>query len=123
MADKKLIQHELDKFISPVAGNSNYSAVRSVIANATGPVTGQAQMTGSAVQLTAGALLNGVIITARSSNAAPVELGLASVTNTINGTGNGYILEAGTSISFAVTDVSTIYAIGNSGDVISWAGS
>lgn len=123
MADKKLIQHEYDKFVSPVAGNNNNSAVRSIIANAASPTVGQAKMTGGAVQLTAGALLNGVIITAKSTNAAPVELGLSGVTTTNDGTGNGYILEAGTSISFAVTDVSTIYAIGTSGDVISWAGS
>lgn len=123
MAQKKLIQHEFDKFISPVGGNASYSAVRVSQAIGATPVVGQLRMTGSALNLASGALLNGVIVTAKSTNAQPVEIGVAGVTTTVDGTGNGYILEAGSSISFAVTDVSSLYAIGTSGDVISWAGS
>lgn len=123
MSEKKLIQHLSDMFVSPVGGNTSYSAVRISQANSTSPVVGQVKMTGSSIQLTAGSLLNGVILTAKSSNSAPIVIGGSGVTNTTDGTGNGYILEAGTSVSFAVTDISNLYAIGTSNDVLSWSGS
>ncbi len=91
----------------------------------TAPLNGQAKIaiTATAVQLPSNVLLNGVIITALSTNAASIEIGTSGVTNTTDGTGNGYILAAGTSISFAVTNTNVLYINGTSGDIISFAGS
>jgi len=91
----------------------------------TAPITGQAiiSSTGVAVQLSSGTLTNGVIITAFSNNTAPIVIGGSGVTNTINGSGNGYILEAGASVSMAVDNPSRIYINGTSGDFISFCGS
>ena len=89
------------------------------------PLNGQAKIasTGVAVQLPANPLLNGVIVTALSTNSATIEIGTSGVTNTVDGTGNGYILAAGASISWAVTDVSDLWINGTSGDIVSFAGS
>lgn len=89
----------------------------------TTPLNGQTKMTGSAVQLGSNILLNGVIVTAKSTNAAPIVIGGSGVTATVDGTGNGYILEAGASVSWAVTNTNVLYAIGTSADVLSFAGS
>lgn len=92
----------------------------------TAAVVGQAKIasTGTAVQLSAGALNNGVIISAASgNNAAGVTIGGSGVTNTVNGTGNGYILAPGASVSFAVDNVNRLYINGTTGDIVSWAGS
>lgn len=91
----------------------------------TAPVVGQAKIasTGVAQQLSAGALANGVILTAKTGNAASIEVGASGVNNTVDGTGNGYILAAGASVSFAVDNVNRIYVNGTANDVISWAGS
>jgi hypothetical protein len=88
-------------------------------------ISGQTKITstGVAVQLQSNKLLNGVILTALSTNSAPLVLGGASVSNTIDGTGNGFILEAGAGVSFAVTNTNTIYINGSIGDVVSFAGS
>lgn len=123
MADKKLIQQLYDAFVSPIGTNGSYSGIRIVQANSTAPVTGQAKMTGSAVQLSSGSLLNGVILTAKSTNTGNIMIGGSGVTNTQDGTGNGVILEPGSSISLAVTDVSVLYAIGTTNDVLSYVGS
>ena len=87
------------------------------------PINGQAQMTGSAFALPSHALLNGVILTAKSTNAAPIEIGIVGVTATVDGTGNGYILEAGASMSWAVSNTNSIFVIGTASDVLSFAGS
>jgi len=99
-------------------------AVRTISLTPT-PLFGQAKITstGTAVQLAVNALTNGVIVTAYSSNAAPISIGGSSVTNTVDGTGNGYILEAGGSVSFACQDMSELWINGTSGDIVSMAGS
>ncbi len=91
----------------------------------TPPITGQAIIasTGTAVQLSSGILTNGVIITAFSENSAPITIGGATVTNTANGSGNGYILEAGASVSMAVDNTNRVYINGTAGDFISYCGS
>jgi hypothetical protein len=86
-------------------------------------IVGQYKLTGSAVQLSNQVLLNGVIFTAKSTNTGSIFLGGASVNTTTDGTGNGYILEPGASISAAVTNVNVFYAIGTVNDVLSWMGS
>jgi hypothetical protein len=86
---------------------------------------GQAKIavTGTAVNLPSKAAVNGVILTAKSTNAAAITVGVSGVTNTVDGTGNGYILEAGSSISFAVTNTNLIFINGTIGDIVSYAGS
>lgn len=95
------------------------------LVGASGLVVGQAKIavTATAVQLTAGALTNGVIITANPANTKPISIGPSTVNNTTDGTGNGYILQPGASVSFSVSDVSVLYINGTAGDIVSWAGS
>lgn len=90
------------------------------------PVFGQAKIavTSTAVQLTSQALSNGIIITAKSTNAANIVIGSSSsVTTTSDGTGNGYILAAGATVSAAILNPNLLYINGTSGDIVSWIGS
>ena len=89
----------------------------------TAHLPGQVKLTGSAQQLPSNALSNGVSLTAKSTNAAPMVIGLSGVANTIDGTGNGYILEAGSSVSFAIDNTNRLWVIGTAADVLSFAGS
>ena len=89
------------------------------------PIVGQVKVaiTGTAVQFGSNTLLNGVIVTAASGNAAAVTLGGSTVTNTVDGTGNGYVLAAGASVSFALDNTNRIYVNGTANDFISFAAS
>jgi len=83
---------------------------------------GQAKIavTGTAVQLGSNTLENGVIITALSTNTGIIKIGGSGVTNVSDGTGNSYLLEAGASISVAVTNTNVLYINGTAGDIISF---
>lgn len=110
----------------PATGALLFSLVSNPLVSS--PLTGQAKIavSGHAVQLNGGTsqpLTNGLIISAPNTNSASVEIGGASVTDTADGTGNGYILAPGASISFAVGNTADIYINGSSPDVVSWAGS
>src|ERR1700688_1699570 len=61
-------------------------------------------VTGTAIQLASNALVNGVVLTASLTNINPLVIGGSGVTNTIDGSGNGYILQAGASIGIAVSN-------------------
>lgn len=119
------------KIPTPVAVNSTTGAILlQITGNAlvSAPLTGQAKIatTGTAIQLDSSSqpLTNGVIISAVSgNNAAGVTIGGATVTNTVNGTGNGYILAPGASVSFAIANTNELYINGTIGDIVSWAGS
>lgn len=92
------------------------------------PLVGQAiiAVSGTAVRLNGGTtqpLTNGIIISAPAGNVAPVSIGTSSVNDTADGTGNGYLLAPGASISFAVNNTNVIYINGQQDDYISWAGS
>ena len=89
------------------------------------PRVGQAKIAtaGAAVQLDNKVLINGVIVTALFTNASAIALGTASVADTVDGTGDGYILEAGASSSFAVDNINRLYINGTAGDIVSFAGS
>src|ERR1035437_1018444 len=76
-------------------------------------IVGQKKLTASAVQLGSNALTNGVIFSALSTNVGNIFIGGSGVTTTADGTGNGYILEPGTSISFAATNTNLYYVIGD----------
>lgn len=112
------------------ANQTNGSQITQISANAlvTSPLVGQSKIatTATAVQLNNGTsqvLINGIIITAFSGNVAPISLGGSGVNNTVGGTGNGYLLPAGASISFAIANTNDLYINGTSGDYVSWAGS
>lgn len=92
------------------------------------PLVGQTVIasTGTAVQLNGGTsqvLTNGIIISAPASNAAAISVGGSGVNNTTGGTGNGYLLVPGASISFAMVNTNDLWINGTSGDYVSWAGS
>lgn len=78
--------------------------------------------TGTAVQLQNQALQNGVVITALSTNSGPITIGGSTVTSVTNGTGNGYVLMAGASISYAVPNLNALYINGPAGAGVSWTG-
>lgn len=65
-----------------------------------------------------------ITITAKTGNTAPLVIVNSSTASTaVDGTGVGYILSAGTSISFAgVLNTNEFYIAGTSGDVYSGAG-
>lgn len=88
-------------------------------------LNGQAKIavTGTAVQLASNALSNGVIVTAKSTNTNPIVVGATGVANTTDGTGAGYILEAGASVSWAVDNTNRLFINGTAGDIVSYAGS
>lgn len=66
---------------------------------------------------------NFVDLTTAQTKAASLTLGGSGVNNTVNGTGNGYTLAPGASISFAIANTNDIWINGTIGDIVSWAGS
>lgn len=89
--------------------------------------TGQCviQTTGVAVCITgSGApsvhLANGLHIKAKSTNAASGTVGDVNVTNVIDGTGNGYIVDPGEAGALAVANANLVYVNGTAGDIWSW---
>jgi len=92
------------------------------------PYTGQVviAITGTRVRLSVASkpLVNGVIVNAKASNnAAGGTIGDVTVTNTVDGTGNGAIIAPGASTSFAVADINALYVNGTAGDIFSYNGS
>jgi hypothetical protein len=123
MADlpKGILQREYEKFQTLPNGEV---AIKT-IALTTTPVFGQVIIasTGVAVQFPTNNLHNGIIITGKSTNLGDMYLGNSNVDNLGDGTGKGYILEAGNSISYAIRDTSILYVNGTAGDMLSFAGS
>jgi len=104
-------------------GDGTYSE-RSVPHRPAAVACGQKKIavTGTALALGAGVLFNGVVITAKASNTASLFIGGAGVTVTDDGSGNGYRLEPGQSISFAVADLGNLFVNGTAGDSVYYAG-
>ena len=85
--------------------------------------TDQQAVTATATPLTAQALVNGIVLTASPLNSISVLVGGSGVTATNDGTGNGYALAPGQSISFGVTNTSAVYVIASTtGAFVSVAG-
>lgn len=89
------------------------------------PLVGQVAVavTGTAVQFTATAthLPGGtVLVTANSGNAAAVAVGGSGVTNTVDGTGNGLVIEAGETAVVLVKDLSDLYVNGTGNDWVTY---
>jgi hypothetical protein len=89
------------------------------------PLTGQSKIavTSTAVRLPDRRLVNGVIITAKSTNTTNILVGDFDVTTTQDGTGNGEILEPGASLSYAVDNLNRVWINGTAGAIISYSGS
>lgn len=79
-------------------------------------------VTGTAIQLPANALKNGISIFANPNNAAALVVGPSGVTNTVDGTGNGDVIQPGAARAFGVSNSNAIYVNGTAGDWISWSG-
>ena len=89
------------------------------------PYTGQLTIstTGTAVCLPPGTLTNGVIIKSLSTNnATGATVGPYTVTNTVSGTGNGYIIFPGEAAPFASNFPPGICINGTAGDIFTYVG-
>ncbi len=91
-------------------------------------ITGQViiLVTNTAVQLPSHALVNGIVVKAKSTNAAQSTtsgmVGPVGVTNVFDGTGNGYPLAPGEAMSVAIPNTNLVYVNGTAGDVFSFGG-
>ena len=87
-------------------------------------ITGQVKIavTGTPVVVHLDGLIQGVMFTALSTNLAGMTVGGSSVTNTVDGTGNGDIFQPGTIKSMPTQGLNSLYINGSSGDIISYVG-
>lgn len=90
------------------------------------PVVGQKAIavTGTAVALAASATplpTASVLVSALTDNAAAITVGGSGVTNTVDGSGNGYILEAGQSVIVMADDLADVYVNGTAGDIATFS--
>lgn len=74
--------------------------------------------TGTPQQLPANALQNGGTFKAKTGNSANISI---APSPTVSAT-TGYLLEAGNTVPFTGTNTNQLYAVGTSGDVISFLG-
>lgn len=88
------------------------------------PFVGQLKIATSstAVALPNKILKNGIVLKASSSNTSNLFVGASGVTTTDDGTGNGYKLEPGEAISFAILNSNTIYVNGTAGSILYYSG-
>jgi hypothetical protein len=101
-----------------VQGVSGGTAQPVTNANPSTVYSGQQTATGSAAALPSQAFVNGVVITAKSTNGGTVYVGASGVTAS-----TGYPLAAGQSISYAVANLSAIYILDStSGDGVAFTG-
>lgn len=88
-------------------------------------VTGQVAIavTNTAVQLPSNALVNGLVVKAKSTNSASCgTVGKSGTTNTYDGTGNGYGLCPGEASSFAIPNSNLLFVNGTVGDIFTFEG-
>src|ERR1035437_2535893 len=102
-----------------------WQAIQPVSSPLAAPIANQVKLTaaGTAQALPSVALVNGVIITALTTNTGTITVGPSGINNTLLGNGNGYPLQAGQSITVSASQLSTIYINGNvTGDAIAYLG-
>jgi len=107
----------VDSTVAIINADGSVATVGSV-ANPSTTYADQQVVTASAVALTAQALTNGISIQAKSTNTGKVFVGGSGVTATDDGTGNGFALPAGASISLPVSNANAVYIIGTLNDVV-----
>ena len=97
---------------------SSLQSVATIPSNPATAYSGQQTLTLSAAALPSQALVNGIVLTAKTSNTGTVYVGPAGVT-----TATGYPLIGGQSISYGVTNLNALYVIGtNTSDVVTFTG-
>ncbi len=86
--------------------------------------TGQIKIasTGVPVALPSQSLVNGIVVKAKTTNAANGFVGFVGVTTTDDGTGNGYRLLPGEACSLGVQNASSVWVNGTAGDVYYYSG-
>ena len=122
--DTSVVTAGLDPSSSLPAGTNAIGTVTVATGGAT-VVAGQTKLaaSGTAQQLGSNALVNGVVITAPTSNTGTITLGSSTVNNWVGGTGNGYPLSPGQSFAFSVSNTNAIWFNGTvTGDSISFGG-
>jgi hypothetical protein len=107
------------------AGNEGVK-VGSVTLPEGSPVAGQVAIasTGTAVPLSATsvALPSGtVIVRAHSGNSDDGAAGGSDVSNSVDGSGNGYVVEAGKDALIFAEDLADVYVNGTAGDIFSYS--
>lgn len=109
-----------------VGGHQDAIGLNAVAIPTGAPVVGQKAIavTGTAVALAASATplpTASVLVYALTGNAAAITVGGSGVTNTVDGSGNGYILEAGQSIVIMADDLADVYVNGTAGDIVAFS--
>jgi hypothetical protein len=86
---------------------------------------GKIAITNTPQEIPANALQNvSVTIAAKTGNTAPIcVLNFATASTAVDGTGVGYILAAGTNVTFSVLNTNAIWVSGTANDVYSGVGS
>jgi len=108
----------------PVVIASNQTPI-GIATGGTSVVAGQARLSvaGTAQQLPTNTLLNGLTVTANISNGGTITIGGPSVTNTINGTGNGIRLAPGQSYAYSISNSNALWFNGTvTGDSLDFGG-
>jgi hypothetical protein len=84
-------------------------------------VQGKITTTGTAQQLPSNPRLNATFtLTAKSTNTAAIAVTVSSAGGAVDGTGTGYILEKGTSITIpGLSDTNALWLTGTSNDIYS----
>ena len=90
---------------------------------AAAPYADQQVVTASAAALATRALLNGVVIKAKTTNVGKVFVGATGVTATDDGSGNGFALNPGDAVSIPASTTAGIFIIGTLNDVVYVIGS
>lgn len=83
------------------------------------PIAGQITMTGSAIQLPTGSVLQGLNLAAKLLNTNPIAYGTSSAVTA----SNGALIDKGTNVSiFFQGNPNAIWVTGTAGDVLSYSG-
>jgi len=106
---------QVDETVVVLNADGSVANVGGVVASV---YSDQQVVTASAVALTAQALANGLCIRAKSTNVGNVFVGGSTVTATDDGSGNGFAVAPGASISLPVSNASAVYIIGTAGDIV-----
>jgi len=107
-------------------GGAVSSAISTFAVPEDDPIGGQVAIavTGTAVRLSVASVplpSGSVLIKALSTNTAMGAAGGSAVTNTVDGTGNGHILEAGETSVVIAADLNRVWVNGTAGDIFTYS--